>query len=92
MITVDPQISRHQISASVSRGFSLGTDFFNVILSHLSGISRSGYGRSVFTIKCIFTLYFGSIIRTVDFDELGVNCCKNTGLAFCFYKTMCDNM
>ena len=89
--------------ASVSGRFFLVTDFLNVILSHLSGISRSGSGRSVFTKKCIFTLYFGSLIRTVDFDdrwlstlvnipELGVNCCKNTGLAYCFYKTTCDNV
>ena len=89
--------------ASVSGRFFLGTDFLNVILSHLSGIPRSGSGRSVFTTKCIFTLYFGSLIRTVDIDdrclstlvnipELGVNCCKNTGLTYWFYKTTCDNV
>ena len=89
--------------ASVSGRFFLGTDFFNVILSHLSRIPRSGSGESVFTTKCIFTLYFGSLIRPVDFDdrclstlvnfpELDVNCCKNTGLAYCFYKTTCDNV
>ena len=44
--------------ASVSGQFFLGTDFLNVILSHLSGIPRSGSGQSVFTTKCIFTLYF----------------------------------
>ena len=91
------------LDASVSGRFFLGIVFFYVILSHLSGIPLSGSGRSVFTIKCIFTLYFGSLIRTGDFDDrclstlvnfpkLGVNCCKNTGLAYCFNKTTCDNV
>ena len=90
-------------SNSVSGRFFWGTDFLNVIFSHLSGILRSRSRWSVVTTKCIFTLYFGSLVRTVDFDdrclstlviipELGLNSCKNTGLAYCFYKTTCDNV
>ena len=93
--------TRYQ-DASVSGQFFLGTDFLNFILFHLSGIPHSWSGQSVFTTKCSFTLYFGSLIWTVDFDdrclstlvnipELGINCCKNTGLAYSFYKTAYDN-
>ena len=56
MITVDPQISGRQISASVSGLFSLGTDFLNVILSHLSGIPGSG-SSGLFLPQNAFLLY-----------------------------------
>ena len=51
--------------ASVSGRFFLGTDFLNIILSHLSGIPRSGSGRSVFTTKCIFFLSFKQEIKSL---------------------------
>lgn len=43
--------------------------FSYVIFSHLSGIPRSGSGRSVFTTKHRFTTNLASFNRTVKFDD-----------------------
>ena len=59
--------------ASVSGLFFLETDFFNVILSHLSGIPSSGSGRSVFTTKCIFTFFFVYLSRRQILIQLQVS-------------------
>ena len=75
--TVDPQISRRQISGRFSiRTIFLGNRF--LLRYFVSFIMVDFYDR------CLSNL--------VNIPELGVNCCKNTDLAYCFYKTMCNNV
>ena len=90
-------------NASVSWRFFLGTDFLTLFcLIYLE--FRVPDPDGLYLPPNAFLHYIlVSLIRTVDFDdrclstlvnipELGVNCCKNTGLAYCFYKTTCDNV
>ena len=94
----------HQISGRFSiRTIYLGNRFFKRYF--VSFVRNSAFRIRTVCIhhKMHFYVIFGSLIRTVDFDdrclstlvyipELGVSCCKNTDLAYCFYNTAFDNV
>ena len=98
--TVDPQISGRQISGRFSiQTIFLGNRFFKRYF--FSFIRNSAfqirtvcfYHKMHFYVIFWFTYPDGRFWSTlVNIPELGVNCCKNTGLAYCFYKTTCDNV
>ena len=84
---------------SVSGRFFWGTDFFNVIFSFIQNSAFRirmvcFYHKMHFYVITWFTYADGRFWWqvSVHIPELGINCCKNTGLAYCFYKTTRDNM
>lgn len=65
------------------------TEFFPtyVILSHISGILRSGSGQSVFTIKHGLTINFASFNQTVNlkFNGTPINTIESLRLSIEFH-------